>query len=272
MELTQLRYFVTVAQMQHLTRAAESLRISQPALSKAISRLEEELGTTLFDWGPNHITLNRGGQLYLEYVQQGLQFLDSGKEALLSQSGVMSGNVSIMTSCSGFLQPAIREVITENPNIQYQQYRYSSDMIADQLEGGRADFAVTTTPMTSVKFSWDPLVRDELHVMLSSEHPLSRASSITIEDLKDQPLIISNNLLGVHEIVVEGFARHGLIPRIAYELNNPPLIEQLLKENRGVAFVPGLRLDPMPFGNTEFQRRVPVEDHLFAYEVGILKL
>ena len=62
-ELMQLRYFVTVAQLQHLTRAAEQLRISQPALSKAISRLEKELGTELFDRSANRISLNSSGRL-----------------------------------------------------------------------------------------------------------------------------------------------------------------------------------------------------------------
>ena len=72
--------------------------------------------------------------------------LDSGETALQCQAGVVSGNVSIMTSCSGILQPAIRTFLTENREIHYQQYRYTSELIAAQLEGGTADFAVTTTP------------------------------------------------------------------------------------------------------------------------------
>ena len=72
--------------------------------------------------------------------------LDSGETALQCQAGVVSGNVSIMTSCSGILQPDIRTFLTENREIHYQQYRYTSELIAAQLEGGPADFAVTTTP------------------------------------------------------------------------------------------------------------------------------
>lgn len=272
MELTQLHYFMTVAQTQHLTRAAETLRISQPALSKAISRLEKELGTVLFDRGANRITLNENGRLYLEYVQKSLQLLDSGKEALQSRSGVASGNVSIITSCSGLLQPVIRKFLTEHKDIHYQQYRCASDAIAEQLEGGAADFAVTTTPLSSVKFSWEPLVRDELYAAFSIDHPLSRVSSVTLEELSAQPLIINNSLLSIHDIVMEGMAQHGLRPKIAYELNNPPLLEQLLRENRGVSFVPGLKQEPMPDSQLETRRLVPVEGCPFAYEVGILKL
>lgn len=155
--------------------------------------------------------------------------LDSGETALQCQAGVVSGNVSIMTSCSGILQPAIRTFLTENREIHYQQYRYTSELIAAQLEGGTADFAVTTTPISSTKFSWTTLVE-------------------------------------------EGFSRYGMRPKIAYELNNPPLTQQLLEENRGIAFVSGLEVEPLPEARAKSRRRIPVERHPFPYSLGILKL
>lgn len=272
MELSQLRYFVAVAQLQHLTRAADALNISQPALSKAISRLEDELGQTLFDRSANRITLNTSGKLYLSYVQQALETLDSGKAALQSQSDRMTGNVSIITSCSGLLQPAVRQFLTQYSQIHYQQHRYASSLIAEQLEGGSADFAVATTPLTSVKFSWTPLLQDELYVVAAPSHRFFGRDSVTMEELGQEPLIISNQLLTIHNIVTEGFAKYGLSPNIAYELNNPPLTEQLLQENRGLCFVPGVKVDPMPMGDVEPRRLIPVEGHPFQYEVGILKL
>lgn len=272
MELSQLRYFVAVAQLQHLTKAAEALNISQPALSKAISRLEDELGETLFDRGANRITLNNSGKLYLSYVQQALETLDSGKAALQSQADSLSGSVSIITSCSGLLQPAVRHFITEYSQIHYQQHRYASSLIAEQLEGGSADFAVATTPLTSVKFSWTPLLQDQLYVVASPKHPFYGRTSITMEELQHEPLIVSNQLLTIHDIVIEGFAKFGMSPNVAYELNNPPLTEQLLRENRGLCFVPGLKVDPMPIDEIEPRQLIAVEGQPFQYEVGILKL
>lgn len=198
--------------------------------------------------------------------------LDSGETALQCQAGVVSGNVSIMTSCSGILQPAIRTFLTENREIHYQQYRYTSELIAAQLEGGTADFAVTTTPISSTKFSWTTLVEDELFAVIPRENPLWHRDSITMEQLRDQPLIISNNLLSIHDVVEEGFSRYGMRPKIAYELNNPPLTQQLLEENRGIAFVPGLEVEPLPEARAQSRRRIPVEGHPFPYSLGILKL
>ena len=272
MELTQLHYFTAVAHSQHLTKAAESLCISQPALSKAISRLEEELGVELFDRSSNRIALNSNGELYLRYVERALLELDSGREAVRSHSGTVSGNVSIMTSCSGLLQPAIREFLTVHRGIRYQQYRYTSDLIAEQLEQGSADFALTTTPLTSVKFSWTQLVQDELYVTVAPAHPFYGRESISIQELRDQPLIVSNNLLSMHGVVVDGFAQFGMTPRIDYELNNPPLTEQLIEECRGVSFVPGLKADQLPVGSIQPRQLIAVTEHPFTYEVGILKL
>lgn len=270
MELMQLKYFSAVAHTQHLTKAAEALKISQPALSKAISRLEEELGVELFDRSSNKISLNANGELYLQYVQRALLELSSGTDAVRSYAGVVGGNVGIMTSCSGLLQPAIREFLTEFKDIRYQQYRYTADFIARELENGTADFAVTTMPLTSAKFEWIPLVRDELYVTMAPEHPFYTREEVSIFDLQNESLIVSNNLLSTHGIIGEGFAKFGLIPKIDYELNNPPLTERLVAEGRGISFVPGLRLDPMP--GTKAQRLIPVREHAFRYEVGILKL
>lgn len=270
MELSQLRYFITVAQLQHLTKAAEALNISQPALSKSISRLEEELGQTLFDRSPNRITLNDSGRLYLRYVSQALNMLDSGRNALQSRQEPLGGSVSIMTSCSGILQPAVRKFLTDYPAVRYQQHRYTPGLLAEQLEAGSADFAVSTTPISSVKFSWTPLIQDELYILAAPEHPFYTRDQVTMEELREQPLIISNYILTIHDIVVEGFAKYGMIPRIAYELNNPLLTNQLILENRGVAFVPGIRTDPVPDNQVSPHRLIPVAGHPFAYELGLL--
>lgn len=271
MELTQLRYFITVAKKQHLTRAAEELMISQPALSKAISRLEEEVGTPLFDRTPNKILLNNSGKRFLEYVQTALNTIEAGTEAVRQEVGLIGGNVSIMTSCSGMLQSPIRTFITEHRDIQYQQFRYSAGQILSQLEDGTVDFAVTTQPSLLLQCTWRPLLRDELYVVTSPEHPFSQRDSITLEELSQESLIINNNLLSVHDIIVGAFEQHGLRPRIAYELNNPPLTEQLLQENRGIAFVPGMPVEQRSPANAQ-RKMIPVEEHPFSYELGILTL
>ena len=271
MELSPLRYFVTVAQTQHLTRAAELLNISQPALSKAISRLEEELGTPLFDRTPNRIALNHSGMVFLEQVQEALRLLDQAEESVRLESGGVIGNIGIMTSCSGLIQSAIREFLLQHRDIHYQQYRYSAGHILEQLESGSVDLAITNRMDFPSQCLWQPLFKDELYVIAAPEHPFSRRASISFGELAGQSLIINNNLLSIHNIITEAFGKMGVRPKISYELNNPPLTELLLMDNRGIAFVPGLPTEQKP-GSAASLPRIRVEGGHLAYELGILKL
>lgn len=272
MELSQLHYFVTVAQMEHLTRAAESLHISQPALSKAISRLEEELGTTLFDRSFNRICLNRNGWLYLRYVQSALEALQTGQEALDAMADSESGNISIFTSCSGLLQPAIQSFLDLQQNLHYRQVRYANQQIAAHLEQGKSDFAVCIDPPLSGQFRWTELCTDELYALLPPEHPLSRHSCFTLRELAELPLILDSSLLSVHDILSVAFDHCGLTPSVSYELENTALTQQLVAEGKGVTFFPGLGRSILPKTDGIPWHLIPVENHALSYTLGILRL
>src|SRR5579875_2690206 len=95
MELHQLAYFRTVARTQHFTQAAEQLAISQPALSRAIANLEQELGIPLFDRRGRSVVLNSYGKAFLQYVDQAVQSLAEGKEKIEELLGQAEGTVSL---------------------------------------------------------------------------------------------------------------------------------------------------------------------------------
>ena len=82
MNLNQLYYFKTVAQLQHFRKAAEKLNISQPSLSLSISNLEKELGTYLFERQGRNVSLTKYGEIYLEYVKEALSILEIGEKKL----------------------------------------------------------------------------------------------------------------------------------------------------------------------------------------------
>jgi DNA-binding transcriptional LysR family regulator len=95
MELQQLKYFREVAEREHVTRAAEKLFVSQSAISRAVTQLEEEVGVPLFYRQGRAVVLSRYGRLFLEYVNRALSILESGKRLLREQSGEESGTVSL---------------------------------------------------------------------------------------------------------------------------------------------------------------------------------
>ncbi len=95
MEWNQLQYFQVMARLQHFTRAAETLLISQPALSRSISRLEEELGVTLFDRQGHTVTLNRYGQVFLNRVNCAMQEISEGIKEIQHLVDPSKGSVSL---------------------------------------------------------------------------------------------------------------------------------------------------------------------------------
>src|SRR3954454_11868431 len=98
MELLQLKYFQTVARIEHMTKAAEELHIAQPALSKTIARLESDLGVPLFDRHKRQITLNAFGRIFLEQVEIELTALEEGKRRVTEEAGLERGRVFLATT------------------------------------------------------------------------------------------------------------------------------------------------------------------------------
>src|SRR5947209_9180293 len=103
MELLQLKYFQTVARLEHMTRAAEVLGIAQPALSQTIARLEEELGTPLFDRLGRRIYLNAYGRAYLQRVERIFAELEQGQRELADLTGGKQGQVELALSAATHL-------------------------------------------------------------------------------------------------------------------------------------------------------------------------
>ena len=100
MDLLQLHYFQTVARLEHVTRAAEELRVAQPALSKTIARLEAELGVPLFDRRGRRVALNAGGRAFLRHVHRVFREVEDGRLELADLAGLARGSVTVAATGS----------------------------------------------------------------------------------------------------------------------------------------------------------------------------
>lgn len=134
MELKQLEYFLQLAQMQHVSQAAEVLNISQPTLSKSLSNLEQDLGVALFDRIGNRLRLNENGRYFYESAKQALQILNSA--TLYAKRSVYEISGSISIACLTFapiLVSCISEYMLLNPkvNVQLMQYNHNFNRATD---------------------------------------------------------------------------------------------------------------------------------------------
>ncbi|MED2795985.1 LysR family transcriptional regulator, partial [Bacillus wiedmannii] len=133
MELLQLHYFLKVAKLEHMTQAAQELRIAQPALSKTIARLEEDLGVPLFDRQGRKIRLNSFGKAYLKKVEKALMLLEEGRKEVEDLAAMERGRISLATTTHKCFSDVIGTFISLHPDIKLQITQASEREKVQQL-------------------------------------------------------------------------------------------------------------------------------------------
>lgn len=235
MELSQLRYFTTVAQFENMSKAAEAMFVSQPNLSTSLSRLEEEIGVPLFDRRRGKITLNQSGACFLRYVEQALISLDRGVQEVRSRSGGQSAPLSIacMTDCTILLQCFLRE----HPDIILNQSRGDLPSVTRMLEGQETDLALTVLEPPGEELAFERLYECEFVLLLSPEHPLAACQAIDRQQLQGEHLAIDGSQVNrLTFCTAEG--KFGQTPIIDYDVRHLDLLLSLVAANRCISPLP----------------------------------
>lgn len=208
MEWNQLRYFQTVGQLEHFTHASEKLSVSQPALSRAIARLEEELGVPLFDREGRTVSLNRYGQIFLNRINRAMQEISAGEREIKDLIDSSSGNVSLgfIPSQGSSLVPDVLGLFRKDyPTIKFQLYQNITNNILGQLESSDLDFCFCTKPISHEKVHWIKLLTEELFVIVPKEHPLAQRNEIKLNELTEESFITFKKELVLGEITNQLF-------------------------------------------------------------------
>lgn len=241
MELNQLRCFLHVAQTQHITRSAEQLHITQPALSKVISRLEADLGVKLFEREGKHIYLNEAGKAAVAYIERALQTLGDMQTHLADYAGGQQGHITIATSYPSRTPDWLLECLTgfmrTHPAVSVSQQQMNPIQLQNALEARQIDIAISTTPIESPNIRWEQLFTERLGVIMSRGNPLAEKPVLSMGDLADQKFLCNNANSDVHHLTYTFCGRAGFVPQIYYEGDFPELIGQAISRGTGVSFI-----------------------------------
>lgn len=241
MEWQQLEYFQVVANLQHMTRAAEALSISQPALSRSISRLEEELGVHLFERQGRTIGLNRYGRLFLQRVNRILKEYQEGRQEILNLVNPEFGEVSL-----GFLHTFGSQIIPDlvvsfrslYPDVRFQLNENKTQLLLDQLESGEIDLCMASPLESRLQIQWVDLRSEELFVFVPKNHPLASRKEILLEEIANESLISFKKGYGLRAIVDHLLEEAGISPTITFEGEEVHTIAGLVASELGVALMP----------------------------------
>lgn len=198
MEIRTLKYFVAVAREENFTRAAEKIPITQPALSRAIQSLEDELGQKLFERGRFSVKLTTDGLEFLRDAEEILSLVDK-TETKFKTRGNVYGDVYIGCAESDamkFFARAVKKIRAKYPDVRFNLYSGNVEDIEFRLDKGLLDFYATLQNVDAAKY--DSLTfpaADVWGILLRRDDPLADKKSFTLEDLRRLPLILSREAL-----------------------------------------------------------------------------
>lgn len=247
MNLYHLRYFVTLAHLEHYTRAAELLAITQPSLSHAISSLEKELGVKLFEKDGRNVALTKCGQAFLADVEQSLGILDSSVNKL-QLTGMGEGHVDIgMLRTLCYIAPKfVRDFLDSRPNNQIRFYFHTSaGMTPDIIQGLKKrqyDVAFCSLAENEPAVDFVPIARQELVLIVPQGHPLETRDSIGLRETLSYPQILYSKSSLIRPAIDRLFEECGGYPRSEYVLDDEQAIVGLVAAGFGIAIIPKMPL------------------------------
>jgi DNA-binding transcriptional LysR family regulator len=272
MELRHLRYFVAVAEALNFTKAATRLRLAQPALSRQVSDLEEELGVDLLKRKSHGVVLTAEGKLFLEDARGMLKLADESVARVRALARGETGQLQV-----GFLAPldlhvlprALSEFQKATPGVKVTLHDLGSDELCDELRNGTLHLALMMQPSEEsiAGIEFEEIGRYPFFVAMARGHPLTRMNAVSLETLAKHPLVILDRKRNseFHRILKRVFAPHR--PNIATESGSLNSLITEVSVGKSVAVVS--QLFKQAVGNRLLYRKLMNTD--IAMCVGIAR-
>lgn len=245
MNLWAIQYFLKAAELNHFSKAADSLFVSQSTLSKAISNLEKEIGVPLFDRASKGVTLTDYGKTFYAFARRAMHELEAGRDAIQSMYQLNEGLLkigAIHIMCTDYLPEVLWGFQDENTEVKVSvQYGLTSEILRD-LRGRRIHLAVcgeySPDDPEYADLSRMLLREYELVLAVSPRHRLAGRSSVKLEELQNEDFIAFNwNHLGIDYTLGQACRAAGFMPRIKMNAYNEVNILGKVAAGEGIAVV-----------------------------------
>jgi DNA-binding transcriptional LysR family regulator len=248
-ELRQLAYFVAVADEAHFTRAAERLRIAQPAVSQQIRRLEAELGEQVFLRDRRSVRLTPAGEALLPHARAALAQVEHGRESIAALRGLLTGPLAV-----GLVQPlpgrrivrAIGAFARENPAVALSLREGETDALLAAVAGGELHCAfIGLGPGAGPpgEFASRVVAREPAVLAVHPGHALAERDAVELRDLRDEPFVCLTHASRLRHVLEAACQEAGFAPRIVVETTDLAVMVMLAAEGVGLALLPRSGLD-----------------------------
>lgn len=239
MNLQQLEYFKTICEIKNFTAASTVLSVTQPALSKAISKLEEELDVTLFEREGRNIKITKSGEIFLKYAENALNEIQRGKEVLEDMKKKDEMTISLgSTYCisATFIPFLISDFLNNNLKAKFNFITESSEVIFKDLRSGKIElgFFDDIDNIESYDEIETQLIKEEEYVLIvPKNHHLSNKEEVSLKDLEDEYFISCSTKGYGKKIPYSEFIEY--TPKISVEPNEAGMLAGLVAAGAGIA-------------------------------------
>ncbi|MDR7301725.1 LysR family transcriptional regulator [Haloactinomyces albus] len=220
MELRHLRYFVTIAEEQNLTRAAERLHIAQPPLSVQLRKLEADLGVALVHRNARGIQLTEAGRVMLDEARRILHEVEQATRMTREAGSGLVGRLAvgfIPSASNVVLPPILRQFKTEYPDVSLHLQELQPDEIVERLHDRRIDVGFFYLPFDDPSLHMHCVAEDSLMLALPTAHRMAGRTRVNLSSVADEPFILParhGSMPGLYAIVAEACERAGFTPRV----------------------------------------------------------
>ncbi len=273
MTLNQLQYFQTVARCENYHLAASKLYISQPSLSKSINALEKELGTALFERIGRSITLTKSGALFLKYADQILNNCDVAlyKMKELSNAGGRIDAGYVFPLAGDYIPRTVKAFLKTQKQEEKIIFSFTQDVTDGILSGvrtGRLDVGFCSCEKRGDDLEFFPVTRQNMVMIVPTDHPLAEREEASIIELKNYPLIGYHRSSMLNHHTRRAFQAFNIQPEIVCECPDEYAIQSMVRAGFGVALVAASAVEKNPSGI----RVLRLSDMSLPYQIYMIYL
>src|SRR5262245_54999245 len=236
-----LECFRVAGRLQHVTRAAEQLGTSQPALSRSLARLQSELGVQLFQRAGRSIRLTRSGELFLSRVERALGEIDNGRRELADLKAADRGSVALgflRTLAAKYVPELVRRFGARHPGVRFTFAQNNSTAIEAQLERGELDLIFVAVPPGRSGFDWARVADQELVLIVPRSHRLAGRRQVRLREVAKEPFVSFKQGRAIRHMNDELCQAAGFSPVVSFEGDDSSSVAGFVAAGFGVAIVP----------------------------------
>ena len=247
MELQQLRYFSSVADLANFTRAAEHCNVSQPSLSQQIINLEKELGHNLFHRLGRKAVLTEAGTTFLDRTRKILFEIDNASRELTDSPSLgRLINVGAIQTLAPYILPEVIEICRDRyPNLHIIiQEDFRTALVNGVLEG-ELDLALVSLPVKDdIRLDVQPIMKEPLLLVVGKNHRLATKTKVTAADLIDETFVMMGTASSLTQQVKSFCGDHHFEPKITHRCSQVPTVKALVARGVGVSVLPQITKAP----------------------------